>query len=55
MWKFSSRAVDADWAYVANPSKVNLTHPMIEGANIGTPNSKDPSYNYLKNFTRGER
>tara|TARA_B100000676_G_scaffold311044_1_gene379545 strand:+ start:1088 stop:1630 length:543 start_codon:yes stop_codon:yes gene_type:complete len=55
IWKFSSRAVDADWAYVADPSKVNLTHPMIEGANIGTPNSKDPSYNYLKNFKRGER
>ena len=24
IWKFSSRAVDADWAYVNDPSKVNL-------------------------------
>ena len=54
-WKFSSRAVDADWAYVNDPSKVNLVHPMIEGANIGTPNSQDPSYKYLKSFKRGQR
>jgi hypothetical protein len=55
IWKFSSRAVDADWAYVNDPSKVNLVHPMIEGANIGTPNSQDPSYKYLKSFKRGQR
>ena len=55
IWKFSSRAVDADWAYVNDPSKVNLFHPMIEGANIGTPNSQDPSYKYLKSFKRGQR
>jgi hypothetical protein len=54
-WKFSSRAVDADWAYVNDPSKVNLSHQMIEGANIGTPNSQDPSYKYLKSFKRGQR
>ena len=54
-WKFSSRAVDADWAYVNDPSKVNLSHPMIEGANIGTPNSQDPSYKYLQSFKRGQR
>ena len=55
IWKFSSRAVDADWAYVNDPSKVNLSHPMIEGANIGTSNDHDPSYNYLHNFKRGKR
>ena len=55
IWKFSSRAVDADWAYVADPSKVNLSHPMIEGANIGASDSSDPSYVYLKNFKMGER
>ena len=55
VWKFSSRAVDADWAYVSDPSKVNLAHPMIEGANIGTANSEDPSYKYLKSFKRGQR
>ena len=38
VWKFSSRAVDADWVYVNDPSKVNLTHSMIQGADIGSPN-----------------
>jgi len=28
---------------------------MIEGANIGTANSEDPSYKYLKSFKRGQR
>ena len=55
VWKFSSRAVDADWAYVNDPSMVNLIHPMIEGANIGTPDGGDPSYKYLQAFKRGER
>jgi hypothetical protein len=55
VWKFSSRAVDADWAYVNDPSKVNLKHPMIEGANIGTSNDKDPSYDYLQHLKRGTR
>ena len=55
VWKFSSRAVDADWAYVNDPSQVNLNHPMIEGANVGTSNDKDPSYKYLKSLERGKR
>ena len=55
IWKFSSRAVDADWVYVNDPSKVNLTHPMIQGAHIGSPNTKDPSYELLKLFKRGIR
>ena len=55
IWKSLSRAVDADWAYVNDPSKVNLDHPMIEGANIGTSNSRDPSYKYLKSLRRGKR
>ena len=52
VWKFSSRAVDADWAYVNDPTKVNLKHPMIEGANIGTTDDHDPSYSFLKTFKR---
>jgi hypothetical protein len=55
VWKFSSRAVDADWAYVNDPSKVNLIHPMIEGANIGTSDKNDPSYKYLNTLKRGKR
>jgi|TARA_Y100000992_G_C21265353_1_gene493676 hypothetical protein len=55
LWKFSSRAVDADWVYVNDPSKVNLTHSMIQGAHIGSSNKKDPSYELLKLFKRGIR
>ena len=55
VWKFFSRAVDADWAYVNDPSVVNLIHPMIEGASIGAPDGGDPSYEYLKAFKRGKR
>ena len=55
LWKFSSRAVDADWVYVNDPSKVNLTHSMIQGADIGSPDKKDPSYARLKLFKRGVR
>ena len=55
VWKFSSRAVDADWVYVSDPSKVNLIHPMIQGAKIGTPNKEDPSYEYFQLFKRGIR
>jgi hypothetical protein len=55
VWKFSSRAVDADWVYVNDPSQVNLTHPMIEGADIGNPSKEDPSYQRLKLFKRGVR
>ena len=55
LWKFSSRAVDADWVYVNDPSKVNLTHSMIQGADIGSPNKNDPSYERLKLFKRGIR
>ncbi|KRO33933.1 MAG: hypothetical protein ABS11_01450 [SAR86 cluster bacterium BACL1 MAG-120828-bin5] len=55
VWKFLSRAVDADWAYVKDPSQVNLTHPMVEGANLGTSDHTDPSYKYLKSFIRAKR
>ena len=55
LWKFSSRAVDADWVYVNDPSKVNLTHPMIQGADIGSPDKEDPSYARLTLFKRGVR
>ena len=55
VWKFSSRAVDADWVYVSDPSKVDLIHPMIQGAKIGTPNKEDPSYEYFQLFKRGIR
>lgn len=44
LWKFSHRAVDADWARLADPSEVNLDNPIIAGAHIGKPGPQDPSY-----------
>lgn len=55
VWKFKSRAVDADWAYLNNPTQVNLDNPVIEGAHIGKPGPEDPSYQTYKLFKWGER
>ena len=54
IWKFLSRAVDADWVYVSDPSKVNLNHPMIKGAHIGVPGNKDPLFKILKSAVWGQ-
>lgn len=53
-WKFSHRAVSADWATVNTPSTVNLTHPMIEGAHIGKPGPDDPSYGLYRLMAFGK-
>ena len=55
VWKFSERAVVADWATVQDPSVVNLGHPMIDGAHIGCPGPKDASYSFFSGFSRGIR
>ena len=55
VWKFSARAVVADWATVQDPSVVNLGHPMIDGAHIGCPGPDDPSYSFFSGFSRGIR
>jgi len=55
VWKFSHRAIVADWAYPAHPSAVNLEHPFLAGAHIGKPGPADPSYAFFSLFTRGER
>ncbi len=54
-WKFSQRAVLADWATVDQPSRVDLQHPMIEGSHIGCPGENDPSYSYFQLFKWGQR
>ena len=54
IWKFLSRAVDADLVYVSDPSKVNLDHPMIKGAHIGVPGNKDPLFKILKSAVWGK-
>jgi hypothetical protein len=52
-WKFSHRAVVADWATFNNPSTVCLDHPMIEGSYIGQPGPDDPSYAFFRLLRRG--
>jgi hypothetical protein len=52
-WKFSYRAVVADWATCSDPSVVILDHPMIEGSHIGRGGPDDPSYGFFRLLTRG--
>lgn len=52
-WKFSHRAVVADWANLHHPSIVNLDNPMIAGSHIGKPGPADPSYEFFRLFKRG--
>lgn len=54
-WKFSPRAVVADWATVNSPSRVDLKHPIIEGSHIGRPGEADPSYRFFRLLQRGKR
>lgn len=55
VWKFSHRAVLADWVKVHDPSEVDLHHPMIEGSLLGKGGEDDPSYEFFRLFQRGER
>lgn len=55
IWKFSYRAIVADWAYPANPTLVDMQHPMLEGAHIGVPGKDDPSYAFFRLLQRGRR
>jgi hypothetical protein len=55
IWKFSRRAIVADWAYVNDPSAVRLDHPFLAGAHIGKPGPVDPSYGFFSLLRRGER
>lgn len=48
VWKFSERAVVADWATVGEPSAVRLDHPMIQGSHIGRSGRDDPSYGFFR-------
>jgi len=54
-WKFSHRAIVADWVNVHEESIVNLKHAFIDGAHIGVPGAEDPSYEFFSLFKRGER
>ena len=54
-WKFSHRAVVADWANLHQPSIVNLDNPIIAGSYIGKPGTADPSYAFYSLFKRGQK
>ncbi|MEZ5567482.1 MAG: nuclear transport factor 2 family protein [Halioglobus sp.] len=47
-WKFSERAVLADWSMLNEPSRVKLDHPMIQGSHIGRPGARDPAYGFFR-------
>ena len=53
-WKFTYRAVLADWATINQPSTVDLTHPMIAGSHIGRADTQDPSYQLFRLLQPGQ-
>lgn len=55
IWKFSYRAIVADWAWTSDPSAVDLSHPFLQGAHIGCPGPQDPSYAFFSRLRRGQR
>lgn len=55
VWKFSYRAVVADWATTHSPSQVDLAHPMLAGSYFGEPGESDPSYAVFRLLTRGAK
>jgi hypothetical protein len=52
-WKFSRRAIVADWAHVWDPSIITLDHDMVAGSLIGRAGADDPSYRLLGLLPRG--
>jgi len=46
-WKFSHRAVVADWVKIDSPSSVDLSHPFVDGSHIGCSGRDDPSYKFF--------
>jgi hypothetical protein len=52
-WKFSRRAIVADWAHVWDPSIIALDHDMVKGSLIGRAGPDDPSYRLLGLLPRG--
>ena len=55
VWKYSARAVVADWAMVNETSTVQLEHPLVQGSHIGKPGQEDPSYGFFKLLQWGKR
>ena len=47
-WKFTHRAVLADWATVNDPSVVDLSHPLLQGSYFGKPDHTDPAHEFFR-------
>lgn len=54
-WKFSRRAIVADWAHLWDPSIITLDNDMVTGSLIGRAGPDDPSYRLLGLLPRGGR
>ncbi len=54
IWKFSYKAVLADWVKISEPSEVRLDHPFVAGSHIGEPGPGDPSYATFRLLTAGK-
>jgi len=52
-WKFSHRAILADWCKLAAPSDITLEDEIIAGALVGKPGKDDPSYQFFSLFNWG--
>ncbi len=55
VWKFSHRAVVADWVNVHTPSIVDLNSPVIAGSKLGRAGLDDPSYDFFTLLQREHR
>ena len=53
-WRFSHRAILADWCKLAKPSDITLDDAIIAGALVGKPGITDPSYDFFSLFKRGK-
>ena len=54
VWKFSHRAILADWCKLQSPSDITLDDGIIAGALVGKPGPSDPSYDFLSLFKLGK-
>lgn len=54
-WKFSYKAVLADWAKIDNPSQTCLDHPLLTGSYIGKPGKDDPAYSLFSLIQFGQQ
>ena len=54
VWKFSYKAVVADWANTHSPSRTQLDHPMLKGSYFGEPGPTDPAYSVFKLISFGK-